>query len=169
MPPSPWLPMLAFFADCDGTADDFLNDMASRCEAGLRRIFAHCRGFTAGTDLMTLNQVITDINTAGIGVTATVAALLLAEHESLKRQARDKKERSESTAQEAGALLDLVRTKQELRTVEVRGEYHPVTRRVCFTRADTGEVIEDRAATTDEISQWVQQEIDFAPARGAAS
>ena len=85
------------------------------------------------------------------------AALLLAEHESLKRQARDKKERSESTAQEAGALLDLVRTKQELRTVEVRGEYHPVTRRVCFTRADTGEVIEDRAATTDEISQWVQQ------------
>ncbi|MBS0643816.1 MAG: hypothetical protein JSS43_28480 [Proteobacteria bacterium] len=52
LPPSPWLPMLAFFADCDGTADDFLNDMASRCEAGLRRIFAHCRGFTAGTDLL---------------------------------------------------------------------------------------------------------------------
>jgi len=43
---------LAFLADCDGPTDAFLADLVGRAGDGLRRIFAHCRGFTAGGDLL---------------------------------------------------------------------------------------------------------------------
>src|SRR5947208_6310996 len=42
---------LAFFADCDGTADDFRAELATRAADGLRRIFSFCQDFTPGTDL----------------------------------------------------------------------------------------------------------------------
>ena len=42
---------LAFLADCDGPAEDFLADLVGRAGDGLRRIFAHCRGFDPGGDL----------------------------------------------------------------------------------------------------------------------
>ena len=42
---------LAFFADFDGTADDFRADLAARAGDGLQRIFSCCQDFTPGTDL----------------------------------------------------------------------------------------------------------------------
>jgi hypothetical protein len=52
LPVSPLTPALAFFADCDGLAEDFLADLAQRCEPGLRQIFSHCQGFSAETGLL---------------------------------------------------------------------------------------------------------------------
>jgi hypothetical protein len=49
--PTEWLPSLVLLGDCDGPADTLLADLVERAGAGLRRIFAHCRGFSAGTDL----------------------------------------------------------------------------------------------------------------------
>ena len=43
---------LAFLADCDGPADEFLADLVGRAGDGLRRIFAHCQGFAPGGDLL---------------------------------------------------------------------------------------------------------------------
>jgi len=43
---------LVFIGDCDGTADDALADLARRAGPGLARIFAHCEGFSAGSDLL---------------------------------------------------------------------------------------------------------------------
>ena len=43
---------LAFFADFDGTADDFRADLATRAGDGLRQIFSFCEDFTNGTDLV---------------------------------------------------------------------------------------------------------------------
>ena len=43
---------LAFLADCDGPADEFLADLVHRAGDGLRRIFAHCEGFSSGEDLL---------------------------------------------------------------------------------------------------------------------
>ena len=43
---------LAFLGDCDGDADDFLADLARRAGGGLRQIFSHCQGFSAGSDLL---------------------------------------------------------------------------------------------------------------------
>jgi len=43
---------LAFFADFDGTADDFRADLAARAGDGLRRIFSFCEDFAPGTDLV---------------------------------------------------------------------------------------------------------------------
>ncbi|BDT67026.1 hypothetical protein os1_11930 [Comamonadaceae bacterium OS-1] len=52
--PRPRLPTyLAFMGDCDGPARACLEAMAQRAGAGLGRIFAHCEGFTQGTDLTT--------------------------------------------------------------------------------------------------------------------
>ncbi len=43
---------LAFVGDCDGPRDECLADLVERAGPGLRRIFAHCRGFPAGGDLV---------------------------------------------------------------------------------------------------------------------
>ncbi len=51
LPPADWPPSLGFLGDCDGPADAFLADLVDRAGPGLRRIFAHCRGFAADTDL----------------------------------------------------------------------------------------------------------------------
>jgi hypothetical protein len=42
---------LAFFADFDGTADDFRVDLAARAGEGLQRIFSFCQDFSPGADL----------------------------------------------------------------------------------------------------------------------
>ena len=42
---------LAFFADFDGSANDFRADLAGRAGGGLQRIFSFCEGFTPGTDV----------------------------------------------------------------------------------------------------------------------
>src|SRR5215472_15227404 len=42
---------LAFFADFDGSADDFRADLARRAGEGLQRIFSFCEDFTPGTDV----------------------------------------------------------------------------------------------------------------------
>ena len=42
---------LAFFADVDGSADDFRADLARRAGEGLQRIFSFCKDFTPGLDL----------------------------------------------------------------------------------------------------------------------
>jgi hypothetical protein len=44
--------LLAFLGDCDGPAEDFLADIARRCEGGLRHIFSFCQGFTPNSDLL---------------------------------------------------------------------------------------------------------------------
>jgi hypothetical protein len=49
--PTEWPPSLAFLGDCDGPADRLLADLVERAGPGLRQIFAHCRGFSADTDL----------------------------------------------------------------------------------------------------------------------
>jgi hypothetical protein len=41
----------AFLGDVDGEADAFLDDVAERAAAGLRRLFSCCEGFTPDTDL----------------------------------------------------------------------------------------------------------------------
>jgi hypothetical protein len=43
---------LAFLADFDGPADEFLADLLERAEGGLRRIFAHCDGFAPDGNLL---------------------------------------------------------------------------------------------------------------------
>ncbi len=43
---------LAFLGDVDGAEDDFLDELATRAPQGLRTIFACCRGFTTGADLV---------------------------------------------------------------------------------------------------------------------
>jgi hypothetical protein len=43
---------LAFLADFDGSAGDFLADMVQRAGQGLREIFSHCEGFDPGGDLL---------------------------------------------------------------------------------------------------------------------
>ena len=49
--PAPWEPALAFLGDCDGPEDTFLDELVARAGPGLRRIFAHCRGFMPEVDL----------------------------------------------------------------------------------------------------------------------
>lgn len=51
-PPPPWPPSLAFLGDCDGPAETFRADLARVAGDGLRRIFACCRGFAEGEDLV---------------------------------------------------------------------------------------------------------------------
>jgi hypothetical protein len=51
--PAPVYPLrLAFLGDCDGEADDFLNELAERAGAGLQQIFSHCEGFNSHTHLL---------------------------------------------------------------------------------------------------------------------
>ncbi|WP_077001670.1 hypothetical protein [Variovorax sp. KK3] len=51
--PRPRLPAyLLFMGDCDGPALDLLADMVQRAGAGMRRIFAHCRGLDIRDDLL---------------------------------------------------------------------------------------------------------------------
>jgi hypothetical protein len=52
LPPEPWPPSLVFLGDIDGPADSFLHDLVSRADPGLRRIFAHCQGFSPNVDLL---------------------------------------------------------------------------------------------------------------------
>jgi len=52
LPPQSFPPSLAFFADCDGTEDDFLVELAARAEPGLRQLFSCCVGFTADTGVL---------------------------------------------------------------------------------------------------------------------
>jgi hypothetical protein len=42
---------LAILGDCDGAIEDFLEGLVEQAGDGLRRIFAHCEGYAAGTDL----------------------------------------------------------------------------------------------------------------------
>jgi hypothetical protein len=42
---------LAFMGDCDGPAAALLGEVARTAGAGLRRIFSHCEGFSAGDDV----------------------------------------------------------------------------------------------------------------------
>lgn len=49
----PRLPLsLALIADCDGPGRELLRAMAERCGPGLRRLFGHCEGLAAETDLL---------------------------------------------------------------------------------------------------------------------
>ncbi len=49
----PRLPtVLVFMGDCDGAAHDLLGRMAHRAGTGLRRLFEHCEGFDARTELL---------------------------------------------------------------------------------------------------------------------
>jgi hypothetical protein len=50
--PTPIPPTLAFFADCDGSADEFLVEFSRHAERGLRQIFSHCVGFSDAADLV---------------------------------------------------------------------------------------------------------------------
>ena len=43
---------LVFMGDCDGPAGDVLAELASRAEAGLRKIFGHCDDFDAQSDVL---------------------------------------------------------------------------------------------------------------------
>jgi hypothetical protein len=43
---------LAILGDCDGVIEDLLEDLVKHAGDGLRRIFAHCEGYAAGTDLL---------------------------------------------------------------------------------------------------------------------
>ena len=49
--PAPWVPALAFLADCDGDAANLVDQLVVEAEPGLRRIFAHCTDFGPSTDL----------------------------------------------------------------------------------------------------------------------
>jgi len=49
--PTEWPPSLVFLGDCDGPAELLLSDLVERDGPGLRQVFSHCRGFSAGTDL----------------------------------------------------------------------------------------------------------------------
>ena len=49
----PRLPtVLSFMGDCDGPAHEVLAELVQRAGEGLRRIFAHCEGFGADTDVL---------------------------------------------------------------------------------------------------------------------
>ena len=52
--PRPHVPLLylAFVGECDGPAEEQLAEFASRAGPGLGKIFGHCVGFDAGTDLL---------------------------------------------------------------------------------------------------------------------
>ena len=51
--PRPGLPVyLAFMGDCDGPAQDFLAELSRRAGDGLRKLFAHCEGFDAGSEVL---------------------------------------------------------------------------------------------------------------------
>jgi len=50
--PEPLPTCLAFYADCDGPADEVLAALAQRAGAGLARIFSHCEGFADGTEVL---------------------------------------------------------------------------------------------------------------------
>ena len=50
--PTDWPPSLAFLGDCDGPAETFLAELVDRAGSGLRRVFAHCRGFAPDADLL---------------------------------------------------------------------------------------------------------------------
>ena len=43
---------LAFLGDCDGPAEDLLEEIVKRAGDGFRRIFAHCDGFRSDSDLL---------------------------------------------------------------------------------------------------------------------
>jgi hypothetical protein len=43
---------LAFLGDFDGPSDDFLADMSTRCESGLRAIFSHCEDYDPAVQLI---------------------------------------------------------------------------------------------------------------------
>lgn len=51
IPPPAVITYLAFLADCDGSAGDFLGELAARADRGLRLIFSHCQEFTPDCDL----------------------------------------------------------------------------------------------------------------------
>lgn len=44
--------LLIFLADCDGSGDDLMAQLAARAGSGLRRIFSHCDGFDDNTALL---------------------------------------------------------------------------------------------------------------------
>jgi hypothetical protein len=50
--PASFTPALAFFADCDGSEDDFLREFAERAETGLRQLLSCCKEFGAGDDIL---------------------------------------------------------------------------------------------------------------------
>jgi len=55
--PRPRLPtILSFMGDCDGPAHEVLAELVQRAGDGLRRIFAHCEGFGADTDVLAWMQ-----------------------------------------------------------------------------------------------------------------
>src|SRR5437660_2541432 len=43
-------PTLAFFGDCDGSGDRFLEDLADLAAPGLRQVFGFCEGFSPTAD-----------------------------------------------------------------------------------------------------------------------
>ena len=50
--PYPWPPTLVFLGDFDGGRKAFLTDLVKRAESGLRKIFAHCEGYTDQAGLL---------------------------------------------------------------------------------------------------------------------
>lgn len=52
LPPPEYPVYLAFLCDFDGMLDAFLPKLVGCSSAGLARIFAHCEGFSQGTDLI---------------------------------------------------------------------------------------------------------------------
>ncbi|HQR10981.1 MAG TPA: hypothetical protein PLW68_06605 [Casimicrobiaceae bacterium] len=50
--PAHFQPSLAFLGDCDGPAETFLAELVEHAGSGLKQVFAHVSGFTAGTDLL---------------------------------------------------------------------------------------------------------------------
>jgi hypothetical protein len=52
LPPRPFPVSLVFFGDIDGAPETFLGDLCHHAGAGLRQIFACCKGFDAEVDLL---------------------------------------------------------------------------------------------------------------------
>jgi hypothetical protein len=52
MAPEPWPPSLVFLGDIDGPADSFLHELVEQADAGLRKIFSYCQGFSPNVDLI---------------------------------------------------------------------------------------------------------------------
>ena len=50
--PYPWPPTLLFLGDCDGCRKAFLGNLVNRAGPGLKKIFAHCEGYTDQVDLL---------------------------------------------------------------------------------------------------------------------